>query len=296
MVQTDRSREDISATPSRLPDSAHVGRVRLAVSHLGRSIAFYRDGIGLAILSQNGSLAQLGAHGDTRTLLELEEQPGVHSIAQHSRLGLYHTAFLLPTRQDLSGFVQHLRRKRIPFAAADHSVSEALYLVDPDGLEVEVYADRPRSEWPHANGHLQMGTVALRFDTLPRVVENSWQGAPAGTTVGHVHFYVGHLRQAEAFYCAGLGFAPRVRMPSALFAAAGGYHHHVGLNTWAAGSPVASRQDARLLHWELALPNAAEVDRVTERMLRAGYRQRSATGASPTFADNWGIAVALAAR
>ena len=277
---------------NRLPASTHVGRVRLAVSNLARSVAFYRDVIGLALLSQTGQLAQLGAHGSGYALLELEEIPGVQPIAERSRLGLYHTAFLLPTREDLSSFVRHLWKLGVLFGAGDHGVSEALYLVDPDGLEVEVYADRPRAQWQYANGRLRMGTQAVRFETLPKV-EDSWKGAPAGTTVGHMHFYVGDLQTAAEFYCAGLGLDVTVRIPSALFTSAGGYHHHVGLNVWAAGSPVASEQDARLLSWQLVLPDAREIDHVVDRLRALGYVETQDAGGERAFTDASGITVAL---
>jgi len=280
----------------RLPPSTHVGRVRLAVSDLGRSIDFYSRVIGLAVLELDGKLARLGAQGSDRVLLELDELPGVRSVAERSRLGLYHPAFLLPSREDLSSFVRHLARLRVGFGAGDHGVSEALYLVDPDGLEVEVYADRPRAQWSFADGQLRMGAQAVRFDQLPKVADNNWKGAPIGTTVGHVHFYVGDLQAAADFYCSGLGLDVMMRIPSALFISAGGYHHHVGLNVWAAGSPVASEGDARLLYWELVLPDAVEIGRVAESLKKAGYAESSSAGGARSFVDDDGITVALIAE
>jgi len=279
-----------------LPASAHVGRVRLAVSNLGRSVDFYTRVIGLAMLESDGKLARLSAQGSGRVLLELEEQPGIRPIAERSRLGLYHTAFLLPNRESLSSFVRHLVKQRVGFGAGDHGISEALYLVDPDGLEVEVYADRPREQWSFTGGQLRMGTQAVRFDQLPKVADDSWKGAPVGTTVGHVHFYIGDLQAAEAFYCDGLGLDVMMRIPSALFTSAGGYHHHVGLNVWAAGSPVASEGDARLLFWELVLPNATEIERVAENLRKSGYAESLGEGGARSFVDDNGINVALVAE
>jgi catechol 2,3-dioxygenase len=291
-----RSVETAHLSVSRLPASTHVGRVRLAVSNLERSVAFYRDVIGLAVLGQSGRLAQLGAHNSDRALLELQELPGVQPIAERSRLGLYHTAFLLPTREDLSSFVRHLWKLGVRFGAGDHAVSEALYLVDPDGLEVEVYADRPRAQWSYANGKLRMGTQAVRFETLPPVAEDSWKGAPSGTSVGHVHLYVANLQSAAEFYCAALGLDITVQIPSALFTSAGGYHHHVGLNVWAAGSPLASDHDARLLSWQLVLPNPREVEQVVDRLLRAGFSETPGIAGERAFTDDSGITVALVAE
>jgi len=280
----------------RLPDSAHVGKVRLAVSKLERSVAFYRDVIGLAVLSRDGKLARLGAHGGKDVLVELEELPLVSPIRERSRLGLYHTAFLLPSRADLSRFVRHLWARGVVFAAGDHAVSEALYLVDPDGLEVEVYADRPRELWQWTGGELRMGTWPVKLAELAAVTEVSgtvWQGAPVGTRVGHVHLYVGSLRLAEQFYCQGLGLDIMVRIPSALFTSAGGYHHHVGLNVWAAASPVAGEADARLLYWEMVLPDAMEMERVAARLLAAGYVETVSSAGERAFVDDAGITVAL---
>jgi catechol 2,3-dioxygenase len=226
--------------------------------------------------------------------LELEELPGVQPIQQRSRLGLYHTAFLLPTRAALSSFVKHLWKLGMPFGAGDHWVSEAIYLVDPDGLEVEVYADRPRAQWSSGGLPLRMGTEAVRFDELARVTDETWHGAPAGTTVGHIHLYVGDLHRAADFYVLGLGLDIMLQIPTALFASAGGYHHHVGLNVWAAGSPVASERDARLLFWELVLPDAEEVQHVAESLLLAGYAEAETEDSTRRFADAWGIVVELA--
>ncbi len=267
----------------RLPASAHIGRVRLAVSNLASSIAFYRDVIGLKVLNSAGNLAVLGTA--SASLLELEELPAVQPIRSRSRLGLYHTAILLPTREALASFVRHLAKLGTPFGAADHLVSEALYLTDPDGLQVEVYADRPRESWNYQGSELKTATKPLHFHELPKVEEESWQGAPAGTTIGHVHFYVGDLEIAKRFYHVGLGLDQVVwSFPGALFTSAGGYHHHVGLNTWAAGSPPASSHDARLLFWELVLPDTDEIAKATASLTHAGYE---------SLADPWGILLKL---
>ncbi len=282
----------MQAPGDRLPASTHIGRVRLAVSNLERSVVFYSDVIGLQVLDVLGSVVRLGAGG--RAILELESLPDVQPLGRGKRLGLYHTAFLLPSRTDLSAFVQHLSRRRVPFGAADHLVSEALYLVDPDGLEVEVYADRPREAWPYEGPELRMATQPVRWAEMPPVAEDAWQGAPAGTTVGHIHLYVGDLQAAAEFYHHGLGLDITTRrFPGALFTSAGGYHHHVGLNTWAAASPIASKTDARLLHWELVLPADADVEAASARLRSGGFEETVPADASRAFADPWGIRVAL---
>lgn len=289
------AKQEANSHNYRLPPSARVGKVRLAVSNLDRSIAFYRDIIGLAVITQGALIASLGAHGDQQPLLELEEQPNIQPVRERSRLGLYHTAFLLPTRAALSSFVQHLWKHNISFGAGDHHVSEAIYLVDPDGLEVEVYADRPREQWTSGNLPIKMGVQAVNFRELAAVTSAPWQRAPAGTTVGHMHFYVGELRAAKTFYCDGLGLDITVQIPTALFTSAGGYHHHVGLNTWAAGSPIASEKDARLLFWELALHNPEEIDRAAASLQQAGYSETASAHGKRAFADDNGITVTLVA-
>jgi catechol 2,3-dioxygenase len=282
----------------RLSASMRIGRVRLAVSSLERSLAFYRDAIGLFVLDRTESTAVLGVAG--RVLLELHQQPGLRPLGHSTRLGLYHTAFLLPTRSDLAAFVQHLRRHRVPFAASDHLVSEALYLVDPDGLTVEVYTDRDPSLWTAQNGQLVMATLPLQFDDLPPVPPDAWRGAPSGTVVGHMHLYIGDLDRAAAFYHAALGLSiTTAAYPGALFLSAGGYHHHLGLNTWAAGSPVASASDPRLLSWEILLPSPDELRQAVASFRAAGFEPDGSEpdGFNPagaaTFIDPWKIALRL---
>ena len=278
----------------RLPDAAHVGRVRLAVSNLENSIAFYRDVIGLAVLATDGRVARLGIRADGQILLELEEQPGVQPIGKRSRLGLYHTAFLLPSRKDLSSFVRHLAQHDVNFGAGDHLYSEALYLTDPDGLQVEVYADRPRSEWTYEGREIVGATNPVRFAELPPVADGSWKGAPLGTTIGHMHLYVGDLEVAKGFYHDALGLdIVTWRYPGALFTSAGGYHHHVAVNVWTAGSPPASNEDARLLFWEMVLPDEQEIARARTSLSAAGYVAVTTANGAPGFSDPWCITVAL---
>jgi catechol 2,3-dioxygenase len=283
-----------------LPHSAHIGRVRLAVSSLEESMRFYSEVIGLAVyerLIEGNPIARLGAHGESSVLLELEELPGVNAIGSRQRLGLYHTAFLLPTVEDLSSFIRHLGRFGIRFGSADHLYSQALYLVDPDGLSVEVYADRPQEDWVYKGRELVTASEPLRFAELPRMPEGSWKGAPSGTKVGHVHLYIGDLDDGARFYHRTLGLNLMTwEFPGALFVSAGGYHHHVAINTWAAGSPVASDRDARLLFWELVLPAQEEIQTVVANMSAAGYEVGHFQGIGSVVVDPWGIRVALVTK
>ena len=286
----------VAPTGFRLPDATHVGRVRLQVSDLARSIAYYERVLGLTVSNRTETSATLGAAGDSRVLLELDELPGARTVPKRGLLGLYHFAVLLPDRKSLGKFLAHLGEIGEYAGMSDHLVSEALYLTDPDGLGIEVYADKPRDTWNIVERQLAMASNPL---DVPNVIEAAggerWEGAPAGTVIGHVHFYIGDIGEAEAFYHAGLGLDKIVwSYPGALFMSAGGYHHHVGANTWAAGAPIATDNDARLLHWELILPDDNSVKAAARSVEAAGFAvERRDDG---TFAtDPWGIRVRLRA-
>lgn len=279
----------------RLPAESRIGRVRLQVADLERSLGYYQTVLGLRVLSRQGGHAALGAEGSDTPLLELVEKPGVRPVPRRGLLGLYHFAVLLPDRAALGRFLAHLRELGAYAGMSDHFVSEAIYLTDPDGLGIEVYADRPRSAWMQRGRELAMATEPMDAAGVLRAAGGEpWTGMPAGTTIGHVHHYVGDIEQAARFYHQGLGFDLVVwSYPGALFVSAGGYHHHVGLNTWAAGSPVATDDDARLLHWELLVPGADAADAVAESLRSAGFHPERADGGW-IARDPWGIAVHVA--
>jgi catechol 2,3-dioxygenase len=219
-----------------LPADAHIGQVSLTVRNITQSIDFYRDVLGFE--STPEGLRPPGG----RILVELHER--TDAIAKPRRsCGLFHFAILVPSRAAIGRSLRRLAEKRWPISgAADHLVSEALYLNDPDGLGIEIYRDRPRDTWRIAgSGEIAMATDPLDLQAIHDEpgADAPWTGLEAGTAIGHVHLHVPHLDTAEAFYCGRIGFSPTVRgYPGALFDAAGGYHHHVGLNTWAgAGAP-----------------------------------------------------------
>lgn len=288
-------------SPYRLPASAEVGRVRLAVSNLARSLAFYTEVIGLSLLNENAppneQVAQLGVQQSKEVLLELEAPEGVRPLLDGQRLGLYHTAFLLPSRFALASFILHLQTNDIRFGSSDHRYSEALYLIDPDGLSVEVYADRPCEQWEVEGQELLTGVEPLRFNTLPPVAQESWAGVPVGTRMGHIHLYIGNLERAKEFYHQGLGLDIMTwRYPGALFTSAGGYHHHVGLNVWASSSPQATERDARLLFWELRLPSGEELRRLVSNMEHSGFPAIWISDSRVAIDDPWGIKVVVVAQ
>ena len=241
----------------RLPAELRLGEVRLQIADLARSLDYYQRVLGMRVLERDRTTATLGAHDDSTPLVRLHERPGVAPVPQRGLVGLYHFAILLPDRAALGRFVQHLAEIGARAGASDHLVSEALYLRDPDGLGIEVYADRPRSEWRAVDRQITMATEPLDLaDVVAAAKGEKWTGMPRGTRMGHVHLHVGDIERASAFYHAALGLDRMVwSYPGALFLAAGGYHHHLGLNTWAgANARSATDDDARLLEWRIVLP------------------------------------------
>ena len=277
----------------RLPAATRLGAVRLQVADLARSIAYYEKVVGLRVLGRTATTATLGAMSDPTPLVELHARAGVTPVPQRGRLGLYHFALLLPDRASLGRFVAHLGAIGERAGMADHLVSEAIYITDPDGLGIEVYADRPRVAWPVRGSTLGMAVDPLDTTDLVRAAGGvPWTGAPAGTRIGHVHLFVGDLDAAAALYHGALGLDRVVldAVPGAVFLSAGGYHHHLGTNTWAARAPVATDADARLLEWTIVVPTRADVEAAVTSLARAGYE---ASGG--VVSDPWGTRVRIVA-
>jgi catechol 2,3-dioxygenase len=273
-----------------------MGAVHLTVADVKRSLAWYEDAIGLGVLGRDDGEARLGANGSE--LLVLVEEPG--ALPAPRSTGLFHFALLLPARRDLARWVAHAGRSRVPVSgASDHFVSEAVYLRDPDGHGIEIYADRPRELWE--------GQVARRMTTLPLDLDGllgelpdpstePFGGLPAGTTMGHVHLKVADVPETVRFYRDVLGFDLTAALGAqAAFFGAGGYHHHVGGNTWesahAAPPPPGS---ASLRHATIELPSSAVRDAALGRLDAAGFEVREAPG-GPIVRDPSGNALALAA-
>ncbi|PZQ52490.1 MAG: glyoxalase [Rhodovulum sulfidophilum] len=207
-----------------------IGHVVLTVHDLDKLSDFYQRAVGLERLSSDGESASLGAGG--RQLLELRRDPAAR-FAGHREAGLFHTAFLLPSREDLGALLNaYAKRNARIQGASDHAVSEALYLSDPEGNGIEIYSDRPRDVWPRGAAGIEMTTEPLDLADLMRSATGEWNGAPAGTVVGHVHLRVGAIPEAEAFYTTGLGMDLTTRYPGGSFYASGGYHHHLATNVW----------------------------------------------------------------
>ena len=261
-----------TATAEIAPET-HMGAVHLTVADLGRSIRYYEEQIGLEVVARDDGVATLGTGG--RGLLVLTELPGAPPARGHT--GLYHFALLVPERDDLARWLAHAARDRVTLVGlSDHFVSEALYLRDPDHHGIEIYWDRPREIW--------QDQVGVRMTTEPLDVENllaelndpgaePFDGLPGGTTMGHVHLQVSEIHPTVGFYRDLLGFGLMAQLgDSAAFLAAGGYHHHLGANTWESrGASPPPAGTAALRHATIVLPDDAARDRVLDRLERAGH-------------------------
>lgn len=281
----------------RLPSAARLGAVKLQIADLPRSLEYYQKVLGFRVLKRAEDTAILGANESDVALIYLVQHPQARPVPRRGRLGLFHFAILVPDRASLGRLVAHLAAIGVTAGMSDHFVSEAIYLNDPDGLGIEVYADRPRSGWRHNGRELFMTTEPLDVESLVQAAGNApWSGMPSGTTIGHVHLHVGDLDVAAAFYYMALGFDKVVwSYPGALFLSAGGYHHHLGTNTWAAGAVRPESGDARLLEWEIVLPRQEDVEAAAQSITAAGYV------ATPTQRDRlsddpWGTTFRLTAR
>jgi catechol 2,3-dioxygenase len=269
-----------------------VGTVTLKVSDLNRSIEFYTKSIGLTLFQHTDESAWLGA--GSRPILRLEGLPGARAQAPNTT-GLYHAAILLPDRHALAVKISQLQAQHTPLGFADHLVSEAFYLSDPDGNGLELYRDRPRSEWTWQNQMVKMATDSIDFysffsEVQPDDPALGRAALPDGTKLGHMHLRVADIPTAEMFYHAVLGFDVTARLPSALFLSAGGYHHHLGMNTWESrGGNPPTEPSAGLREFSVVLPSAAELDRLVRQVQAAGVAVET-SGSSAVVQDpfqNW---------
>jgi catechol 2,3-dioxygenase len=253
-----------------------MGAIHLTVADLDGVRDFYRDAIGLAELESGDGIVRLGTGG--RPVVELVGDPDAPPRPRGTS-GLFHLAIVVPTRADLARALQRVAEAGSRLSgASDHLVSEALYLSDPEGNGIELYRDRPREEWPVRDGVLQMDTLPLDLDGVLGELrrEDANAGMPSGTRMGHVHLNVGDLTAAEAFYSGALGFDVMVRgYPGALFVSAGGYHHHIGLNTWAGeGAPPPPPGSQGLREFEILVPDERALEAIERRIASQGLEHR----------------------
>lgn len=273
------------AAAARLANATRLGRVFLRVADAERALGFYCGLLGLRVVRADGDTVALAAHADgsaaPRELVVLREVPGLRKRPRRPQTtGLYHVAFLLPSRRALGRALLGLRAAGYPLRGlSDHAVSESIYLDDPDGNGLELYADRPRSAWPMDGSCVRLTTEPM--DTAGVLAaagmpDAPWAGLPPATTIGHVHLTVADLERSVAFYRDAVGFGVTLRVPTLVGVAAGGYHHHLNLNTWAGtGAPPDGERTAGLDRWELVVPAAAQ--EALARRLRAHDQQRGPT-------------------
>lgn len=260
-----------------------VGMVTLNVRDHNRVADYYRHLLGLETIGQDGTTVQLGVNG-----LALLELRGNAALVQRNprSAGLFHTAFLMPDRQSLGGWLRHVATDRISVdGASDHLVSEAVYLHDPEGNGIEVYADRPRAQWDIDGKQITMSTEQLDIPSLLDLApEKSWAGAPAGLIVGHMHLQVGDNAIAEPFYSGVLGTDITAHYPGASFYGAGGYHHQLATNIWSSrgAGPIPQNQTG-LVGFELLADDDAQRSAILER----------AQSNQTTITDPWGLAITL---
>jgi catechol 2,3-dioxygenase len=261
--------------------ATRMGRVWLTVRDLGRSLDYYQRALGFRVFDRENGTAYLGPAQSpaadanrSAALLVLEEERDALPRPARST-GLYHFAILVPSRLALARSLRRLEETSTPLQGySDHLVSEALYLADPDDNGIEIYRDRPRSDWYDAQGRFRMASDPLDLSGIMGELagqDDRWQGLEAGTTIGHVHLNVADLQTTEALYAGVLGFDVMAQLgDSALFISAGGYHHHLGLNTWTGrGAPPPPVGSVGLRHYEIVLPTPGAVAAVVERLREA---------------------------
>lgn len=279
------------------PGDRVIDSVYLTVSDLERMVNFYQRSLGFDVRLQETEIAYLGVGG--KDLLVLHQIPG--GIRAHGTTGLYHFAIRVPSRQDLAQSLQHIIDTKTPVQGfADHLVSQAIYLADPEGNGIEIYRDRPRQDWLYEGDQLQMGTEPLDVDGLLAEADGDaagWAGLAPETRIGHIHLHVSNIAEAEAFYTGVLGFDLVMRYgPSAAFFSVGGYHHHIGVNTWSGeGAPAPPAGSLGLRHFVLAVADQAEVEQISARA-EAARVSVAATELGTQIHDPSAIAIVLAAQ
>lgn len=289
--------ETLTSARPRLPEALHDGPVTLLVRDRATLLPWYRTVLGFVEQASGPTRSVLGAPGGVP--LVILQDAGAARGHDPRTAGLFHVAYLMPSREDLARWVAHLAAKQIPIdGASDHLVSEAFYLHDPEGNGIEVYRDRPRAEWRRDGEGVAMDTLPADIQgllTLGQTLKDRFDTAPAGTTVGHVHLKVADLAATKAFYIDALGFDLMATYPGALFVAAGGYHHHLGLNVWQSrGRPRVAGTETGLIETTLVLPGGTGIDTAAGRLSNAGF-DVVASGADAIATDPAGLKLHLIA-
>ncbi|MFC3418479.1 VOC family protein [Salinicoccus hispanicus] len=254
------------------PPAIYVSHVKINVSDMESALAFYTRLLGFSILEQNDREVHLTADGKTCFLtLNVPDHP----VEKKKTTGLYHFAILLSERSDLAALVIHLARNNVALGAADHSVSEAIYLNDPDGNGIEVYVDRPSETWLWRGDNVQMTTEPLDFEEMSKTLrpDQKWEKMPESAIMGHLHLHVSDLSPAVIFYTTGLGLEIVSEfMGSAVFMSTSRYHHHVAVNAWnGTGVPQPEPGSVGLDTFTLAYPDQDALDAAVKRLSSLGY-------------------------
>lgn len=281
---------------AKLPDGFGLGAATLRVADAGRAAAFYEKYVGLEVLDRTNEQVALGAGGTP--LLHLDVRPGI-APRNYAETGLYHVAILVPDRASLGGAIARLAANNVKLGAADHSVSEAIYIWDPDNNGIEIYRDRPREEWTWQDDTVRMDNAPLDFPGLlaePGVEDLARKPMPAGTSIGHIHLQVDDLARAKTFYSDVFGFTPTRERQGALFMSAGGYHHHLAANIWQSrNGPPPSPDTAGLVEITAELDDIIAMDALKQRLKRADVATK-AYGNGFAFTDPWQTRVAVQLR
>lgn len=276
-----------------LPDAFQLGPAALRVSDAGRALDFYVNKVGLLLRARSDAFALLGTAAEE--LLRLEFAPGIEP-RDGRETGLYHVAFLLPDRPSLGAAIARLAANNVKLGAADHLVSEAIYVWDPDNNGIEIYRDRPRDEWTWKDGQVQMSNRPLDIQGLlaePDVETLARQPMKDGTRIGHIHLEVDDLAKARNFYGDAVGFAPVATLPGAQFLSAGGYHHHLGMNVWESrNGPPPSPHKAGLSMMTFELPDQTSIEALRQRLESAGAATIPAENGFD-FVDLWRTNIAV---
>ncbi|WP_020186291.1 VOC family protein [Methylopila sp. 73B] len=288
-VPTSSTIERSSVDPVLATAPHRISKVTLVVRDLDRVAGFYQDVIGLRETGREAGVLRLGT--EAATLVELRHDPSVQ-VSSPRDAGLFHTAFLLPERADLAAWLSFAAQRRVPIqGASDHLVSEAIYLADPEGNGIEVYADRPSAEWVWDRGAVRMSTDALDAQSLLSAAEGEeWRGFPQGGKVGHVHLQVGAIAPAEAFYGSVLGFDVTARYPGGSFFGSGGYHHQLAANIWnSRGARPRTERTTGLADVEIAV----DCDTIEAIRSRATGQPEGGDGTRFTLRDPWNTSITL---
>lgn len=295
MSEMSEMSEMSDTTAPVLPETLTLGPVHIVVTDLERSIAFYESAIGLQLDSRDDGIARFGAGADV--LLVLHERAGAKQAGRHA--GLYHFALLFPTYQELGRAARRLVETRTPIqGASNHGISWAIYLPDPDGNGIELAADQPRENWgdlrdPKAIGPKPLDLAGLLDSVAP---EEPSPNADRDTQVGHLHLHVGDVDAGLAFYRDLIGFEVQTLFEGAAFVSAGGYHHHLGFNTWRGeGVPAVPTDVVGLGHWTVRI-EAEALAELRARAEEAGQAVEELPGGGFQLRDPWGIAVAFEPR